>query len=67
MLGRLRVRNAYATGLAYWRQCWQASFPLVLKFTGKTLGTLLEDAGFAIEQTWTDPRQWYAVTLAGLR
>ena len=37
------------------------------KFTGKTLGTLLEDAGFAIEQTWTDPRQWYSVTLAGLR
>jgi dimethylhistidine N-methyltransferase len=37
------------------------------KFTRKTLGTLLEDAGFAIEQTWTDPRQWYAVTLAGLR
>src|ERR1700691_6240295 len=32
------------------------------KFTGKTLGTLLEDAGFAIEQTWTDPRQWYAAT-----
>jgi L-histidine Nalpha-methyltransferase len=37
------------------------------KFTPKTLGGLLEDAGFAIKQTWTDPRRWYALTLAGLR
>src|SRR5579862_2113611 len=37
------------------------------KFTWKTLGALLDDAGFTIEQTWTDPLQWYAVTLAGLR
>jgi L-histidine N-alpha-methyltransferase len=37
------------------------------KFTQKTLGALLEDAGFAIEQTWTDPRQWYALTLAGIQ
>ena len=37
------------------------------KFTRKTLGALLDDAGFTIEQTWTDPRQWYAVTLAGCR
>jgi L-histidine N-alpha-methyltransferase len=37
------------------------------KFTGKTLGALLDDAGFTIEQTWTDPRRWYALTLAGLR
>ena len=37
------------------------------KFTRNTLGALLDDAGFAIEQTWTDPRQWYALTLAGLR
>ena len=36
------------------------------KFTRKTLGALLNDAGFAIQQTWTDPRQWYALTLAGL-
>jgi len=36
------------------------------KFTQKTLGALLQDAGFTIEQTWTDPRQWYALTLAGL-
>jgi L-histidine N-alpha-methyltransferase len=37
------------------------------KFTQKTLGGLLDDAGFAIKQTWTDPRQWYVLTLAGLR
>jgi dimethylhistidine N-methyltransferase len=36
------------------------------KFTQKTLGALLDDAGFTIKQTWTDPRQWYALTLAGL-
>jgi L-histidine N-alpha-methyltransferase len=34
------------------------------KFTRNTLGALLDDAGFTIEQTWTDPRQWYALTLA---
>src|ERR1700691_793466 len=37
------------------------------KFTQKTLGALLEDAGFTIEQTWTDPRGWYTLTLAGLQ
>ena len=37
------------------------------KFTRDTLGALLDDAGFTIEQTWTDPQQWYALTLAGLR
>lgn len=37
------------------------------KFTEETLGALLEDAGFTIEQTWADPRQWYTLTLAGVR
>ena len=37
------------------------------KFTRKTLGALLDDAGFTIKKTWTDPRQWYALTLAGLQ
>jgi len=37
------------------------------KFTHETLGALLEDAGFTIKQTWTDPLRWYALTLAGLR
>jgi L-histidine N-alpha-methyltransferase len=37
------------------------------KFTRKTLASLLDDAGFTIEQTWTDPREWYTLTFAGLR
>ena len=37
------------------------------KFTRSTLHDLLDDAGFAIQRTWTDPREWYAVTLAGVR
>lgn len=37
------------------------------KFTRNTLAALLDDSGFAIEQTWMDPRQWYALTLAGVR
>jgi L-histidine N-alpha-methyltransferase len=36
------------------------------KFTRKTLASLLDDAGFTIEQTWTEPREWYTLTLAGL-
>jgi L-histidine Nalpha-methyltransferase len=34
------------------------------KFTRQTLAALLDDAGFTVEHTWTDPRQWYALTLA---
>jgi L-histidine N-alpha-methyltransferase len=37
------------------------------KFTLNKLRSLLEDAGFSVEHTWTDPRQWYALTLASLR
>jgi L-histidine N-alpha-methyltransferase len=37
------------------------------KFTWNTLWALLDDAGFGIERTWTDPQQWYALTLARLR
>ena len=37
------------------------------KFTRNALGALLDDAGFAIEKTWTDPLQWYALTLADLK
>ena len=36
------------------------------KFTRKTLGALLDDAGSTITRTWTDPRKWYSVTLAGI-
>jgi len=34
------------------------------KFTRETIRALLEDAGFAVEHSWTDLREWYAVTLA---
>ncbi len=37
------------------------------KFTRNSLDDLLDDAGFTIAQTWTDPRQWYSLTLAGLQ
>jgi len=36
------------------------------KFSRSGLGALLNDAGFAIDRTWTDPRGWYELTLAGL-
>jgi dimethylhistidine N-methyltransferase len=34
------------------------------KFTPETIRTLVEDASFKVERTWTDERGWYAVTLA---
>lgn len=34
------------------------------KYTIGAAGKMLRDAGFRREQTWTDPRQWYAVHLA---
>jgi L-histidine Nalpha-methyltransferase len=37
------------------------------KFTRDKLGALLDDVGFTIEETWTDPQQWYALTLAGVQ
>jgi dimethylhistidine N-methyltransferase len=37
------------------------------KFTPQALRDLLADAGFSVQQTWTDPRRWYTLTLAGLR
>jgi L-histidine N-alpha-methyltransferase len=37
------------------------------KFTRSTLAVLLDDGGFTIGRTWTDPREWYGLTLAGLR
>jgi dimethylhistidine N-methyltransferase len=37
------------------------------KFTPETLRALLDDADFTIGEIWTDPRQWYALTLAALR
>jgi L-histidine N-alpha-methyltransferase len=37
------------------------------KFTPSTLSALLDDAGFSIDQSWTDPLEWYTLTLAGLQ
>jgi uncharacterized SAM-dependent methyltransferase len=34
------------------------------KFTDETIRALLEDSGFEVDQTWTDPHRWYAITLA---
>jgi len=34
------------------------------KFTDATIRVLLNDGGFDVEQTWTDERGWYSVTLA---
>jgi L-histidine Nalpha-methyltransferase len=34
------------------------------KFTGQAIGSLLGDAGFEAERTWTDERGWYSLTLA---
>src|SRR5262249_5428701 len=34
------------------------------KFTDEAVHALLEDGGFAVERSWTDSREWYAVTLA---
>lgn len=37
------------------------------KFTRPAIRSLLEDAGFDVEQTWMDDRRWYAVTLGRIR
>ncbi len=37
------------------------------KFSRNALGDLLNDAGFEVRNVWTDPRQWYALTLADPR
>jgi L-histidine Nalpha-methyltransferase len=37
------------------------------KFTDATIRMLLRDAGFELEQTWTDERGWFSVALARVR
>src|ERR1700722_1319244 len=37
------------------------------KFTPSTLSALLDDAGFTIDKSWTDPLEWYTLTLAGIQ
>jgi dimethylhistidine N-methyltransferase len=36
------------------------------KYTVASVLSMLEQAGFVLEQTWTDPQQWFAVHLAGV-
>ena len=50
--GPMWVRTSFKTENSY-------------KFTPSTLRVLLDDAGFKIEQMWQDPRERYALTLAG--
>ncbi|HET6248304.1 MAG TPA: L-histidine N(alpha)-methyltransferase [Tepidisphaeraceae bacterium] len=37
------------------------------KFTPERIGALLAQTGFEVEETWTDERGWYSVTLARVR
>ena len=37
------------------------------KFTDDSIRLLLAATGFEVEQTWTDKRGWYSVTLARIR
>ena len=34
------------------------------KFTDETVGALLSDSGFEMQQAWKDTREWYALTLS---
>lgn len=34
------------------------------KFTANSIASLLEQSGFTLEKTWTDPEQWFSVVLA---
>lgn len=61
------VRIPEAGLLVHFAKCETIHTENSYKFTRGTLGALLQDAGFQIEHTWTDPLNWYALTLAGLR
>jgi uncharacterized SAM-dependent methyltransferase len=37
------------------------------KFTFESIRKLLEDAGFEVEQIWTNAHRWHAVTLTRIR
>ena len=34
------------------------------KFTPQSIGAIVERAGFGIQQSWTDDREWFGVYLA---
>lgn len=62
-----RVRIAAAGLDVAFARCERIHTENSYKFTARTIGSLLRGTGFEIEQTWTDERQWYSVTLARVR
>jgi L-histidine Nalpha-methyltransferase len=59
-----RVRIAAAQLDVYFKEGERIHTENSYKFTDATIRTLLRDGGFEVEQTWTDERAWYSVTLA---
>jgi L-histidine Nalpha-methyltransferase len=62
-----RVRIAAAQLEVYFKAGERIHTENSYKFTDTTIGTLLRDGGFEVEQTWTDKRGWFSVTLARVR
>ena len=59
-----RVRIAAAQLEVYFKEGERIHTENSYKFTDATIRILLSDGGFEVEQTWTDERGWYSVTLA---
>lgn len=62
-----RVRIAAAGLDVHFGRCDGIHTENSYKFTEWTISELLGGAGFEVEQTWTDERAWYSVTLARIR
>jgi L-histidine N-alpha-methyltransferase len=62
-----RVRIAPAQLDIYFEEGERIHTENSYKFTDATIRTLLRDGGFEFEQTWTDERRWFSVTLARVR
>src|SRR5262249_40700565 len=62
-----RVRIAAAQLEAYFENAARIHTENSYKFTDTSIRCLLRDGGFEVEQTWTDERRWYSVTLARAR
>jgi dimethylhistidine N-methyltransferase len=59
-----RVRIAAAQLDVYFKEGERIHTENSYKFTDATIRNLLRDGGFEIQQTWTDERGWYSLTLA---
>ena len=59
-----RVRIAAADLDIYFEEDERIHTENSYKFTDSTIRTLLSDGCFEVEQTWTDEREWFSVTLA---